>query len=275
VTGGPRRADFLLEPSDGPLATGHRPENREAQRLGRWGGVTHQQLHGAADRRQCGPHFAQRRATQRRCTIGHGVSRRHGDDGTERRRPTRHRFTAGRSTRSSRHQSETAGQPVAGCPPSPHRLPGARGLTPSVLLPAATAWTVASAGGQWGLRLPSPSSLAGPRGSPVRALRVGSRRGATLRTARRGAASAWMRRATGLTCSGRSSYPDHRTPEPLIASAPSPEFPPELVTQGVVETENPDPSPARPSANIGSARNHASADISSAYAISCVRSVDR
>jgi hypothetical protein len=103
-----------------------------------------------------------------------------------------------------------------------------QGIYSLVLLPAATAWTVTPAGGHWELRLPSPSDLAGSQGSPVRALRVGSGRGPTLRTARRGATSAWMRRATGLTCSSRGNCPDRRTPEPLIASAASPEFPLEL-----------------------------------------------
>jgi four helix bundle protein len=40
-------------------------------------------------------------------------------------------------------------------PPSPHRLPGARGLTPAVLLPDATAWTDPSAGGRRG----APASI--------------------------------------------------------------------------------------------------------------------
>jgi hypothetical protein len=47
-------------------------------------------------------------------------------------------------------------------------------------------------------RFPSPDRMAIPSGSLLRALRVGSSRGSTLRTAPRGAGSGWMKRATGF-----------------------------------------------------------------------------
>jgi len=51
--------------------------------------------------------------------------------------------------------------------------------------------------------LRSPGRMAIPPGSSVRALRVGSGRGPTLRTAPRGARSGWMKHATGFICSSR------------------------------------------------------------------------
>src|SRR5919112_5912230 len=62
-------------------------------------------------------------------------------------------------------------------------------------------------------------------GSSMRALRVGLGRGPTLRTAPRGARSGWMKHATGFTCPSRSDHQDQRAPEPLIASALSPDIP--------------------------------------------------
>lgn len=94
------------------------------------------------------------------------------------------------------------------------------------------------------LRLPSPSSLAGPLGSPVRALRVGSGRGPTLRTARRGAGSAWTRHATGLADSSRSVHPDQRTPEPLVRRR-SPRNFRSNSPHRAWSRRSPDPSPVR------------------------------
>jgi hypothetical protein len=51
-----------------------------------------------------------------------------------------------------------------------------------------------------GPRLPSPGRMAIPPGSSERALRVGSGRGPTVRTAPRGARSGWVKHATGFTC---------------------------------------------------------------------------
>jgi len=74
----------------------------------------------------------------------------------------------------------------------------------------------------------SPSRMAILPGSTTRALRVGSGRGPTLRTAPRGARSGWMRHATGLTRLGRRDHQDPGPPQPLPTSVVSPEFPPKL-----------------------------------------------
>ena len=59
------------------------------------------------------------------------------------------------------------------------------------------------------------------------------------------------------------TLPDRQTPEPLIASAPSPEFPLELALKALPEHQVPAlPSIAR-GLNIGAARKRASADVSS------------
>jgi hypothetical protein len=73
----------------------------------------------------------------------------------------------------------------------------------------------------------SPSRMAIQPGSSIRALRVGSGRGPTFRTAPRGARSGRMKHATGFTCPGRGDHQDRRVPEPLVASALSPDIPPE------------------------------------------------
>src|SRR5207237_3054378 len=62
-------------------------------------------------------------------------------------------------------------------------------------------------------------------GSSMGALRVGSGRGPTVRTAPRGARSGWMKHATGFICPYWSDHQDHRVPEPLVASALSPDIP--------------------------------------------------
>jgi hypothetical protein len=62
-----------------------------------------------------------------------------------------------------------------------------------------------------GPRLPSPGRMAIPPGSSERALRVGSGRGPTVRTAPRGARSGWVKHATGFTCpSGVTTGIDER-----------------------------------------------------------------
>src|SRR5689334_20787147 len=59
------------------------------------------------------------------------------------------------------------------------------------------------------------------------------------------------------------TLPDRWTPEPLIASAPSPEFPSELVMKAWKERES-QPFPSRRvESNIGVRKNGASADVSS------------
>jgi len=73
--------------------------------------------------------------------------------------------------------------------------------------------------------LRSPGRMAIPPGSSLRALRVGSGRGPTVRTAPRGARSGRMKHATGFTCWSRRDHQDRREPEPLVASALSPDMP--------------------------------------------------
>jgi len=132
------------------------------------------------------------------------------------------------------------GRPPGG---SAHRLPGAEGL-----LPRSSSHHRRLADAPLGraireLRLPSPSSLAGPQGSPMWVLRVRSGRGPTFRTAHRGTTSAWMGHATGPNCPGQRGYlPDRRTPEPLFASAFSPEITARTSHASVVRTLGPDPS---------------------------------
>jgi hypothetical protein len=73
--------------------------------------------------------------------------------------------------------------------------------------------------------LRSPGRMAIPPGSSMGALRVGSGRGPTLRTAPRGARSGRMKHATGFICLSRGDHQDQRLPEPLVASAVSPDIP--------------------------------------------------
>ena len=148
--------------------------------------------------------------------------------------------------RRGRRKKEATGAPQEGATGRlTHRLPGARGFTPAVLLPAAAAWTDASAVGlsRAPASIPRRPGRAARFTSASAASRDGSR--TALRTARRGARSAWTRHATGLAGPSRCSYPDRWTPEPLFASAPSPDMPLELATQSVVKTSGPDPSSAR------------------------------
>ena len=101
-------------------------------------------------------------------------------------------------------RKRNGGHTRLGGPPFPHRLSGARGFTPAVLLPPAAAGTGSSTVRRVEeLRHRSPNGLAGPQGSPMRALRVGSGRGPTLRTALRGATSERVEHATGSICPGR------------------------------------------------------------------------
>ena len=136
-----------------------------------------------------------------------------------------HVLTSSTANRHRGLQKRDGGLVLSDSPAVSAPVTRSQGIHSPVLLPAATAWTVTPAGGHWELRLPSPSGLAGPQGSPVRALRVGSGRGPTLRTAPRGARSEWVKHATGFTCSSRGDHQDQRRPEPLVASAFSPDIP--------------------------------------------------
>jgi hypothetical protein len=115
------------------------------------------------------------------------------------------------------------------------------------------------------LRLRSPSSLAGPQGSPTWVLRIRSGRGPTFRTARRGTTSAWIRHATGLISSGGEvpSRIDERL-SPCLRRR-SPRTFPRTRRKGVVEIVSPNPSPRDARTNIAARNTPASADISSGY----------
>ncbi len=109
-------------------------------------------------------------------------------------------------------------------------------MTPTVLLPAATAWAGSPAVGRPG----APASIPKRPGRAARfagasaASQLG--RGPASHTAHRGATSAWARHATGLACPGGVITRIVGRPKPLYASAPSPEFPSRATTQGVAET---------------------------------------
>ena len=116
--------------------------------------------------------------------------------------------------------------------------------------------------------LRSPGRMAVPPGSSVRALRVGSGRGPTVRTAPRGAKSGRMKHATGFTCSSRSDHQDRREPEPLVASALSPDIPLKPTTRPPLRRESQYVFGLVRGNKIGTCKNLASASLSSGYAIS-------
>jgi len=155
-------------------------------------------------------------------------------------------------------------------------LPGVRGLTPSVLLHAATAWAASPAVGRTG----APASIPKRPGRAARftgasaASQLG--RGPASCTAHRGATSAWARHATGLACPGEVIHPDRRTPEALCMRRRPPRNslrgPPRRAWQRLVRSR---PFPCSAPLNLGTGQPHASADLSSAYATSCGLYVDR
>src|SRR6266850_2277878 len=107
--------------------------------------------------------------------------------------------------------------------------------------------------------------MAVPPGSSTPALRVGSGRGPTPRTAPRGARSGRVRHATGLTCLNRSDHRDRGPPKPLPTSAVSPEYPSRLACRPPAEREVlPHVRPAV-EPKIEARENLASACLSSAY----------
>jgi hypothetical protein len=104
-------------------------------------------------------------------------------------------------------------------------------------------------------------------GSSMRALRVGSGRGLTLRTAPRGARSGWMKHATGFTCPSRSDHQDRRVPEPLVASALSPDIPLELASKPPLKHGVAARILAGSGTKIGTSDEVASAYVSSGYSV--------
>jgi hypothetical protein len=85
------------------------------------------------------------------------------------------------------------------------------GAFAAVLLSPATVGCSPRLGEERPQRL-SPGRMAVPPGSLTQALRVGSGRGPTFRTAPRGATSERVRHATGLTFPGRCDHQDQRSP---------------------------------------------------------------
>ena len=144
-----------------------------------------------------------------------------------------------------------------------HWLPGVEGLRPSFfsLLPP---MDCSSRLGTQRLRLPSLGNPVGSPSSPMWVLRVRSGRGPILRTARRGTISTWLGQRDWPQLSDPVSLlPDQRAPEPLVASAPSPEFPFGLGLKALLRRQVPT-LPSKPRAiNICPSENRASADVSS------------
>ena len=105
-------------------------------------------------------------------------------------------------------------------------------------------WSAAS-GGRGGALVRSPGRMAIPPGSSIRALRVRSGRGPTVRTALRGARSEWMKHATGFICLSRGDHQDRREPEPLVASAFSPDIPLEPARPAATVTRGPSTFPSK------------------------------
>src|SRR5881409_2687173 len=95
-------------------------------------------------------------------------------------------------------------------------------------------------------------------------LRVRSGREPTFRTARRGTITTWLGQRDWPQLSDPVSVlPDQRAPEPLVASALSPEFPFGLALKALSRRQVPTlPFIAR-EVNIGVRKKRASADVSS------------
>ena len=133
-------------------------------------------------------------------------------------RPCRHH------TRSPGQQKKN-GRLVVARRPFPIGLSKGEALLPPFFFHLPPVGWYAASGGRGRALVRSPGRMAIPPGSSIRALRVRSGRGPTFRTAPRGARSGRMKHATGFTCSSRGDHQDHRMPEPLVASAFSPDIP--------------------------------------------------
>src|SRR4051812_35363533 len=109
--------------------------------------------------------------------------------------------------------------------------------------------------------------MAIPPGSSMGALRVGSGRGPTVRTAPRGAKSGWMKHATGFTCPSRGDHQDRRKPKPLMASESSPDIPHGPAAGRHCDAESQYVSCRRVGSKIGTRDDLASARVSSGYVV--------
>ena len=175
---------------------------------------------------------------------------------------------SGRSGPTWRSGQKWNGRLVLARRPSPHGLPevGARWPPFFSHLPP---WLFAAREGVVRPRLRSPGRMAIPPGSSMRALRVGSGRGPTPRTASRGARSGWMERATGSIRPSRSDHRDLQAPEPLVASAALPRYSRSDRLPIATETEGPDVRSEALTADKYTAReNRASACLYSVYGAS-------
>src|SRR5262245_23763034 len=81
--------------------------------------------------------------------------------------------------------------------------------------------------------------MAVPPGSFTQALRVGSGRGPTLRTALRGATSERVKHATGFTFSGRCDHQDHQSPGGASPPKISPDMSPEMSPPSRISVRSP------------------------------------
>ena len=125
----------------------------------------------------------------------------------------------------SKHRQKKNGRLVVARRPFPIGLSKGEALLPPFFFHLPPVGCSAASGGRGGALVRSPGRMAIPPGSSIRALRVRSGRGPTFRTAPRGARSGRMKHATGFTCSSRGDHQDQRMPEPLVASAFSPDIP--------------------------------------------------
>ena len=136
-----------------------------------------------------------------------------------------HSMNSGRSARGGRGRKKKNGRLVVARRPFPIGLSKGEALLPPFFFHLPPVGCSAASGGRGGALVRSPGRMAIPPGSSIRALRVRSGRGPTVRTAPRGARSEWMKHATGFTCLSRGDHQDRREPEPLVASALSPDIP--------------------------------------------------
>ena len=136
-----------------------------------------------------------------------------------------HSTNARSSAHTQQRQKKKNGRLVVARRPFPIGLSKGEALLPPFFSHLPPVGCFAASGGRGGALVRSPGRMAIPPGSSIRALRVRSGRGPTFRTAPRGARSGRMKHATGFTCSSRGDHQDQRMPEPLVASAFSPDIP--------------------------------------------------
>ena len=130
-----------------------------------------------------------------------------------------------RSGNEQRKVEKRNGRLVVARRPFPIGLSKGEALLPPFFFHLPPVGWYAASGGRGRALVRSPGRMAIPPGSSIRALRVRSGRGPTFRTAPRGARSGRMKHATGFICLSRGDHQDQQVPEPLVASALSPDIP--------------------------------------------------